>query len=383
MLNSSVAIAGRPTVAEIDLSALSANLRLIRKRIGPGREILAVVKADAYGHGAVAVSKRLREEGVERLGVATVEEGAELREAGITAPILLLGGVFPEDLEGAVAYDLTPVVYRSEILEPLSRVARHTGRRVPVHVKVDTGMGRVGVPAERAATFIRQVVATEGIVLEGLMTHFAEADLADKSFASRQLALFESLIRDLRKMGIAVPRCHVANSAAILDFPSAFFNCVRPGLLLYGCFPSPPEGRRGGDPEVQGVLSLKTRILYIKEVPTGTPISYGRTFITRRPSRIATLPIGYADGYSRALSNRGEVLIRGKRVPVVGRVCMDLTMVDVTDALEAGSSDEAVLIGRQGEARIAAEEVAERAGTIPYEILCGIGRRVRRVYVEK
>ncbi|MBI5379443.1 MAG: alanine racemase [Nitrospirae bacterium] len=380
MRSLSVALAGRPTVAEIDLSALSANLRLIRKRIGPGREILAVVKADAYGHGAGAVSKQLMEEGVERLGVATVEEGAELREAGITVPTLLLGGLFPEDLEGAVAYDLTPVVYHSEILEPLSRVARHTGKRVPVHVKVDTGMGRVGVPAEQAVPFIRQVVATEGIVLEGLMTHFADADLADKSFASRQLALFESLIRDLRGSGIAVPCCHVANSAAVLDFPPAFFNCVRPGLLLYGCLPFPRRDV-GADPEVRGVLRLNTRVLYVKEVPTGTPISYGRTFITRRPSRIATLPIGYADGYSRALSNRGEVLIRGKRVPVVGRVCMDLTMVDVTDAPEAGAGDEAVLIGRQGEARITAEEVAERAGTIPYEILCGIGRRVRRVYV--
>jgi alanine racemase len=371
-------VAGRPTVAEIDLSALSANLRLIRKRIGPGREILAVVKADAYGHGAGAVSRRLLEEGVERLGVATVEEGAELRDAGMTAPILLLGGVFPEDLEGAVACDLTPVVYSGEILQPLGRITSRMGKRAPVHVKVDTGMGRVGVPVAEAVPFIRQVVATEGIVLEGLMTHFADADLADKSFASRQLALFESLIRDLRGSGIAVPCCHVANSAAVLDFPPAFFNCVRPGLLLYGCLPSPDLP---ADPGVQGVLSLKTRILYIKEVPAGTPISYGRTFITRRPSRIATLPIGYADGYSRALSNRGEVLIRGRRAPVVGRVCMDLTMVDVTDAPEAGSGDEAVLIGRQGGARITAEEVAERAGTIPYEILCGIGRRVRRVYV--
>jgi alanine racemase len=356
----------------IDLEALSHNYGEVTSRIA-GRKVLAVVKAQAYGHGAVAVSRRLVELGVDMLGVALVEEGLELRSAGIDKPVLVMGPVRPEQAVSIIKAGLTPVVFTKQMAEALSRAA--AGKRVPVHVKVDTGMGRIGLPPEDALAFIREFAAMPGLAVEGLMTHFADADLKDKQFASAQLDSFEMLVRSLDEAGISVPLRHAANSAAVLEYDRALLTMVRPGLMLYGY---DPLERRGGF-DLRPVLSLVTRIAYLKKVPAGVPISYGRTFVTKRESLIATVPIGYADGYSRGLSNRGEALVRGRRVPVAGRVCMDMIMLDVTDVPSVAEGDEVALIGCQGQERITADDLAGWTGTIAYEVLCGIGARVPRI----
>ncbi len=366
----------RPTAAVIDLGALTHNYREVI-RLADGRKILAVVKAQAYGHGAVAVSRHLLGLGADMLGVALLEEGRELREAGIDAPILLMGSLFPEQAEAAVALRLTPVVYSLSLARALSDAAQKLKTTCAVHVKIDTGMGRIGIAPEQGCGFIAELRTLPGIDVQGLMTHFADADLRDKGFAAKQLELFEGLMSRLDAEHITVPLRHAANSAAILDFHSALFTMVRPGLMLYGY--NPLERGLGGR-ALEPVLSLVTRVAYLKKVRSGVPISYGRTFITKRESIIATLPIGYADGYSRSLSGRGEALVRGVRVPVAGRVCMDMCMIDATDVPGISEGDEVVLIGRQGTERITASDIAEKTGTISYEVLCGISGRVPRIY---
>ncbi len=367
----------RPTAAVIDLGALEHNYREVVRR-AEGRKILAVVKAQAYGHGAVPVSRHLLSLGADMLGVALVEEGIELRSAGIDAPILLMGSMFPEQAEAAVELRLTPAVYSIAVARALSEAAQKLKTTVPVHVKIDTGMGRIGIAPEHGLAFMMELRRLPGIDVQGLMTHFADADLREKGFASKQMELFERLLQDLDAAHITLPLRHAANSAAILDFHRALFTMVRPGLMLYGYNPL----EKGLDDRgLEPVMSLVTRIAYIKKVASGVPISYGRTFVTKRESIIATLPIGYADGYSRGLSNRGDALVRGARVQVVGRVCMDMTMVDVTGVAGVSEGDEVVLIGRQGAERITASDLAEKTGTIPYEVLCGISSRVPRIYL--
>jgi alanine racemase len=366
--------ADRPTAAVIDLDALSHNYSEVVRRCG-GRKVLAVVKAQAYGHGAVAVSRRLVERGVDMLGVALVEEGRELRDAGITAPVVVMGPVQPAQAGAIVHLGLTPVVFTHPVARALSRAAEVAGRKLSLHVKVDTGMGRIGLPPEDALPFITGIAKFPGVAVEGIMTHFAEADLKDKQFAATQMDRFETLIRSLEAGGIMVPLRHAANSAAVLEYDRALLTMVRPGLMLYGY---DPLERRGGV-DLRPVLSLVARIAYLKKVPSGVPISYGRTFVTKRESLIATVPIGYADGYSRGLSNRGVVLVRGRRVPVAGRVCMDMIMLDVSDVPGVMEGDEVVLIGCQGRERITADDIADLTGTIAYEVLCGIGSRVPRI----
>jgi alanine racemase len=366
----------RPTKALIDLSALAHNFRHVLER-SEGRKVLAVVKAQAYGHGAVQVSRRLLGLGADMLGVALVEEGRELRAAGMTAPILVMGAVFPDQAEEIARLHLAPAVYSLRVAHALSAAGKKLGARVPVHVKIDTGMGRIGIPPEAALGFIQELKSLTGIDVQGLMTHFADADLRDKRFSSKQMDRFEALLKSLDAERIVVPLRHAANSAALLDYRRALFTMVRPGLMLYGYDPFGAMGR-----DLRPVLSLVTRIAFLKKVPAGIPISYGRTFITKRESLIATIPIGYADGYVRGLSNRGEALVRGVRVPVAGRVCMDMCMLDVTDVPAVCEQDEVVLLGAQGPERITADGVAERAGTIAYEVLCGISSRVPRLYSE-
>ena len=365
---------GRPTAAKIDLEALSHNYSEVTSRID-GRQVLAVVKAGAYGHGAVPISRHLVQLGAQMLGVALVEEGRELRDAGITAPILVMGPVFPGQAEAVVSLRLTPVLFTLPLAQALSQAAGRSGSAVHVHIKVDTGMGRIGVTPEDALPFITEVAKLPGIEVEGLMTHFADADLRDKHFAAVQMDRFESLLQQLAEQGISVPHRHAANSAAVLEYGRAFLTMVRPGLMLYGY--DPLEGGSGAD--LRPVLSLVTRIALLKRVSAGTPVSYGRTFVTKRKSLIATIPIGYADGYSRALSNRGEAIVRGRRVPVAGRVCMDMTMLDVTDVPDAAEGDEVMLIGAAGGERITAADIAAKTGTIAYEVLCGISGRVPRI----
>ncbi len=366
----------RPTNAVIELDALDHNYKEVVRR-AEGQRILAVVKARAYGHGAADVSRRLLMLGADMLGVALVEEGRELRDAGIDAPILVMGATFPGQAEAIVSLKLTPAIYSLANARALSEAAHKRRTLISVHVKIDTGMGRIGIAPEDAPELIAALQKLGSISVQGLMTHFADADLRDKEFASLQMDRFEKLLRALEAKNIEVPVRHAANSAAVLDFRRAFFTMVRPGLMLYGYNPL-EEGKTGAD--LRPVLSLVTRIAFIKKVPAGTPISYGRTFTTKRESIIATLPIGYADGYSRGLSNRGEALVRGARVPLVGRVCMDMCMIDVTDVPAVREGDDVVLIGSQGGERITADDIAAKTGTIAYEVLCGISSRVPRIY---
>jgi alanine racemase len=364
----------RPTMAMVDLNALTHNYREVVRRIGD-RKVLAVVKAQAYGHGAIPVSRRLIELGSHMLGVALVEEGRDLRDAGITAPVLVMAPVFPEQAQVIVNAKLTPVVYTLAVARALSDAATGAGRKLAVHVKIDTGMGRVGLSPEDAVDLIATISRLPGIIVEGLMTHFADADLRDKAFASAQMDRFGSLTRSLEAKGITVPLRHAANSAAVLEYDRALLNMVRPGLMLYGYNPL----ESGVSVDLRPVLSFLTRVAFLKKVPAGVPISYGRTFVTKRESLIATIPVGYADGYSRGLSNKGEAIVRGVRVPVAGRVCMDMTMLDVTGVPGVAEGDEVVLIGARGNERITADDIAARTGTIAYEVLCGISGRVPRV----
>ncbi len=370
---------GRPTIAYIDLSALAHNLSEVR-RCASGRKILGIVKADAYGHGAVQCARTLVSEGVDMLGVALAEEGAELRKANITNEILVLGGVFEQQADELLEYDLTPAVYTTIQAESFSRAALNAGKILPVHVKIDTGMGRVGITPEDSVDFVLSISRMPGLKVMGLMTHLSDVAEKDKSFAELQVERFNMVMRRLKDEGIEIPLAHASGSAAVIDFAAAHFNMVRPGIMLYGCYPS--EDLRSLV-DLRPVMALKTKIMHIKTVAPGTPISYGRTFYTKKESIIATLPIGYADGLSRRLSNRGSVLIGGKRCPIVGTVCMDMVMVDVSGVPGAKVFDEAVIIGRQGKEEITAEEVAELLGTISYEVLCNVSKRVGREYYSR
>ena len=375
-LTASFPASNRPTAAIIDLGALAHNFKKASV-LAAGRKLLAVVKAKAYGHGAVEISRHLLAQGADMLGVALIEEGIEIREAGIDAPILVMGALFPEQADAAVSMKLTPVVFNFTGAKALSDAARRQSTRISVHVKIDTGMGRIGVSPADAVGLIRDLRMLDGIEVQGLMTHFADADLNNKQFAASQMDLFETLQCELEAAGITIPLRHAANSAAVLDLKRALFTMVRPGLMLYGYNPLEAGTL---DRDLKPVLSLVTRIAFLKKVRADVPISYGRTFVTKRESMIATLPIGYADGYNRGLSNKGEALVRGRRVPLVGRVCMDMCMLDVTDVPEVREGDAVVLIGSQGNERITADDIAAKTGTISYEVLCGISSRVPRIY---
>lgn len=365
------------TRVEIDLSALGYNLEQVRQRVGEAPKILAVVKADAYGHGAVQVSCELLSAGADMLGVATATEGIRLREAGVTAPILLFLGMVDSNPKRLIHYDLTPVIYEFPSALALDEAARQAGKRVKIHVKLDTGMGRLGFSWEEGLESVRRLMDLGSLEIEGLLTHFAEADAKDKGFTKLQLSRFEGVIAGLKRQGIDIPLLHAANSAAIIDFLPACFNLVRPGIMLYGVMPD--ESLRP-KMSLKPVMRLKTRIIQLKKVPAGTSISYGRSYVTSQETAIATIPIGYAAGYSRALSNRGQVLIGGVRAPVVGRVCMDMSLVDVTHLPDIKVGDSVLVWGEDDSETLPVEEVAGWAGTIAYELLCLAGCRLPRTY---
>jgi len=373
-------IARRPTWAEIDLDALAENFQLVREHVGVNVRVMAAVKADAYGHGAVECARRLQNEGVDWFGVALPEEGIELREAGITKPILCLGGFWEGQQAACVQHDLTAVVYRVDMLESLDRAARAAGVVADVHVKVDTGMGRLGVRYEDLSQFFEELGRLKNIRVDGLMTHLAAADdPARDDFTRNQLDHFQQALRVVRESGFSPNLIHAANSAATFGKPESWGNMVRPGATLYGFIrdvlpPNIPV------PPLRPVMSLRSRIMLLKKVGAGEKLGYDCAFETTRESIIATIPIGYDDGYRRALSNRGRVIVRGKFAPVVGRVSMDLTLIDVTDVPGAQHNDQVTLLGRDGELMISAEEIAETAGTISYEITCGVSHRVPRIY---
>jgi alanine racemase len=368
---------GRPTVCYIDHESLRWNFRQIRSLLGPQMKILSMVKANGYGHGAPAVARTLAAEGSDAFGVAILEEAIELRRHGITVPVLVLTGVYLDQLELFLEHDLMPVVHDADLLQRLDAAVARLGRSLDVHLKIDTGMGRLGFPAAECDSWLPQIKKLKALRVAGIFSHFSHAESVEGQYTRKQLEIFHHLVQCLATEGIAPPLVHLANSAATITLPEAYFNMVRPGLMLYGVYPSPEMAARIS---LKPVLSWKTRILQLKKVPSNTSISYGQTFITKRDSLIATLPIGYADGYPRLLSNRGQALVGGKRAPVAGRVCMDLTMLDVTDIGKIHQGDEVVLLGTQENETISADEMASWADTISYEILTSIGARVPRIH---
>jgi alanine racemase len=368
---------GRPSVCYIDHEALRWNFRQIRSLIGSRVKILSMVKANGYGHGAPAVARTLAAEGSDAFGVAIIEEAIELRRHGITAPILVLTGAYLDQLDLFLEHDLMPVVHDGDALQRLDAAVARLGGTLEVHLKIDTGMGRIGFPAAECDSWLPQIQKLKALKVEGVFSHFSHAESVEGQYTRKQLEIFHHLVKRLAAVGIAPALIHLANSAATITLPEAYFNMVRPGLMLYGVYPSSEMATRIS---LRPVLSWKTRILQLKKVPSNTSISYGQTFITKRDSLIATLPIGYADGYSRLLSNRGQALVGGKRAPVAGRVCMDLTMLDVTDIAKIQQGDEVVLLGTQENETISADEMAAWANTISYEILTSIGARIPRIH---
>lgn len=362
---------------EIDLAALRHNFVQVQRRTGPETHILGVVKSDAYGHGMIPVARELAACGAHFLAVSKFWEAQELREAGITLPLLVLLGVEPADMKEAVRQEIRPVVFRSDHVREFSRTAQSLNRPVKVHLKVDTGMGRLGLPFSKLDAFLDDFKAFAGVELEGVLSHFAVADQMDKSYSESQLQNFRCVLENLARRGLDVRYAHIANSAGLLDLPHAHCQLVRPGIMLYG---SQPSDELRYPASLMPVMSFKTRVLQLKDVPADHPIGYGCTFVTDRPSRIATLPVGYDDGLPRLLSNRGRVLIRGRRAPLVGRVSMNMITVDVTEIPEAREDDEAVILGAQGSERISAEEIAALCGTISYEILCSFGRHRYKIF---
>jgi alanine racemase len=369
--------AERSTRAIVNLEAIAHNVRAIRERIGPARGLMAIVKADGYGHGAVPVAREALASGADWLGVTFPEEGLALREAGIKAPTLVLGLIRPEEARTVVEAGLDQTVASADVLQALDRAAARAGRKVAVHLKVDTGMGRIGVAPDEAVPLARQIARFRGLELFGVSSHLATADSADKSFAREQIATFERVLSDLKRAGIEVPLRHLANSAAILDLPEAWYDLVRPGIAIYGLYPSPEVSRSIA---LRPAMTLVTRVAAVRTVPLGTSIGYGRTFTTRNAAtRIATLPLGYADGLNRALSNRWEVVIHGERVPLVGRISMDMATADVSLVPGVEPGDEVVLFGEDP----TLDQMADRVGTISYEVACSIGKRVLRTYIRK
>ncbi|HEU5198452.1 MAG TPA: alanine racemase [Ktedonobacterales bacterium] len=369
----------RPTWVEIDLSAIGANCRRLKQIVGPGVELLASLKADAYGHGALRVARTVLYHGATRLGVATLSEAVPLRQAGITAPILVFGYLPLWQMREAVRLGITVTLYSLEAAQALSQAAQSLGIVARAHLKIDSGMGRLGLRAEQVdtiATLADEIHTLSGIELEGIFTHFACADSADQTLSLLQLERFQAVLAALEQRGLRPPIVHAANSAATLTLPESRFNMVRPGIALYGLHPSDEVRLPGG---FQPALTFKTQIAQVKDIPAGECISYGCTFVTPTEMRIAVIPVGYADGFRRAPANWGEVLVRGKRAPLVGRVCMDQSMIDVSAIPGVTVGDEVVLIGQQAEEQLTAEAVAARLGTINYEVVSEILARVPRV----
>ena len=367
--------------AHIDLDAVIHNMEAMHAHINPDTGILAVIKADGYGHGAVPIAWEMEELSyVHGYGVASVEEAMQLRNANIKKPILVLGYTFPYSYETLINQEITPTVFRKDALHQLNEVAGKMKVKAPIHIKVDTGMSRIGIyPDANGEAFVKEALACENLYLEGIFTHFSKADETNKEFANGQLDAFLSFVNKCEKdNGFKFDYVHCSNSAGILDIPSANQDLVRAGIILYGLWPSDEVDKTSV--HLRPVLSLKSHIVYIKEVEKGIPVSYNGTFITERRTRIATIPVGYADGYPRNLSNKGSVIINGRRAPIIGRVCMDQFMVDVTDITDCEEGDEVTLIGKDGEEVITMEELGQISGRFNYEFSCEIGKRTPRVF---
>ena len=370
----------RPAWAEIDLDKLAYNMKNIKK-LAKDKEVIAVVKADCYGHGAVDVAPVLLENGASRLAVAILTEGIELRENNITAPIMILGYTPIKLGKELIENDIEQTVYSLDYAKELSELALSMGKKAKVHIALDTGMGRIGfIPSKKSLDEVIEISKLKGIDMIGLFTHFSTADEEDKSYTYEQFNKITSFIKELEGLGINIPIKHAANSGAIMDMPETYLDAVRAGIILYGYYPSDEVKKENLD--IKPVLTLKTTISHVKEVEENTSISYGRTFKTNKRSIIATLPIGYADGYSRLLSGKAKVIVNGKFANVVGRVCMDQCMIDVTDIGDVKVGDEVILLGEEGDLKFNADDFAKIMGTINYEIICMLKQRVPRVYIK-
>ena len=372
----------RATRAEIDLTAFRHNLQNLRKYLDPQTRIMAIVKADAYGHGAIPCARIAIESGADYLGAGVIEEGIELRENGLNAPILILGSIFPDEAEDLVRHNLATILCTQPLAQALSKEAEKQDKTVSVHIKVDTGMNRLGISPENLPALLDQVRNLKNLKIEAVSTHFSSADDEDLSVTQAQLEKFQTALTILQKEGVHTPIVHCANTSALFKFPESHFNMVRPGLILYGVLPSPslrPVIDQGENP-FQPVMQWKSQIILLKPIAKNQPVSYSGSFTTQRDSLIATLPIGYADGLHRMLSNKMDVLIRGRRAPQVGNICMDMILIDVTDIPDVQAGDEVVIFGRQGDEMISVEELAVKGKTIPYEILCSVSKRVPRIY---
>ncbi|WP_429368935.1 alanine racemase [Paenibacillus sp. DS2015] len=377
----------RPTTAEINLDHLQANYEAFRTALPRDMMILACVKANAYGHGAVEVAREMEILGASYLSVAFLDEAIELRQAGIVLPILVLGYTPPEAILTAWEYDITITLFSTEVMQAMARLPiENSSRRLKVHIKIDSGMGRLGLfPGEDAISFIEEAFSLPQVQVEGMFTHFAKADEEDKDYTLEQFRRFQGVVDVLREKGYSIPIIHTGNSATAIDTPLLSYNMVRIGISLYGLYPSEKVNRR--KVVLTPVLTLKTQAVFIKTLPPHSGISYGSTYVTEHDEVIATIPIGYADGYSRMLTGKAEVLIRGRRVPVVGNICMDQCMVSLQSFAEQAEKiqvgEEVVLIGQQSDVCITADELASQLGTIPYEVICMLAARIPRVYTRK
>lgn len=363
----------RPTKLYVDLNAIEHNIKEIRKKLKPQTGIMAVIKAFGYGSGAVNIVNTLIKNGINWLAVAIPEEGIQLREEGVKLPILVFG--YPFDLRMIMKYNLTPTISDFELAEELDKLAQKENRIVKIHIEIDTGMGRTGIPEKKSVEFITRILSFKNIQIEGLYTHFAGSD-SDMEYTRLQITRFEKILTELKKRNIKIPLVHACNSAGIINFPEAHYDLVRPGLMLYGYYPNENLKNKIN---LLPSLALKSKITFLKKVPAGTSISYNRTFITNRPSKIATIPLGYADGIKRALSNKGYVMINGMKAPIVGTICMDMFMVDVTHIPNVKAGDDVIIFDDHN---ITVEELAQICGTINYEIISTISNRIPRVYLK-
>lgn len=362
--------------AEVDLDALAHNLAVVRRRAGAGVGIVQIVKADAYGHGAVAIAHHAVRCGVAGLGVGTSGEALELRDAGVRAPIVVLGTLVEDEVSAALHHQVEFGLHSSDRLRRLEEVAAARGLIARVHLNVDTGMGRLGVLPDRALELLEDIRAARHLELAGIMTHVTASEGAFADSTVAQMAAFGAVVERARALGLRWRWTHVANSACVFSDLEPMYDTVRPGIATYGALPAPLPGRE----ELRGVMSLSSQVVFLKDVPAGTPVGYGATWVAERASRLATLPLGFADGVPTSLSNRGTVLLRGRRAPIIGRVNMDYTVLDVTDHPGVVVGDRATILGVDGDERITLEELAAEAGCMTYEVTCSVGRRVPRLY---
>ncbi len=366
---------------EINLDIIRKNVESTMSKVGKDVDVLVILKADAYGHGAIKIAQELSLIGINNFGVATAEEAIQLRNQGISGNILLLDYAFEENYETLIDNDIINTVFQFDHARRLNEIAKELNKKALVHLKLDTGMGRIGfIPSKENLDEIKKINALENIEICGIYSHLACADCKDKSSSNEQIKLFKSFVEEIEENGVILPVKHICNSAGIIDFSDNYLNMVRNGIITYGLYPSDEVNK--SEINISPAMSMKSHVVFVKEVEKDFPVSYGSTYITEKKTKIATIPIGYADGYPRALSNKGSVLIAGKKAPIIGRICMDQMMVDVTDIGNVKQGDLVTVIGKDGENEITVDDISEIVGTINYEILCNISKRVPRVYVK-